>query len=113
MEFPWLATGLFTWQENLYLFESPQQIKLLSLLRQGEVRMAVGGLRSLFEDFLTPLSRQLHIDATALPPTLYTQTRPLTMQCEVYISELHDFIVLKPMMQYSADQTANALDRQQ
>ncbi|HAP61276.1 MAG TPA: hypothetical protein DCR93_17850, partial [Cytophagales bacterium] len=113
LEFPWLATGLFTWQENLYLFESPQQIKLLSLLRQGEVRMAVGGLRSLFEDFLTPLSRQLHIDATALPPTLYTQTRPLTMQCEVYISELHDFIVLKPMMQYSADQTVNALDRQQ
>ncbi|MEL6923784.1 MAG: SNF2-related protein, partial [Bacteroidota bacterium] len=101
--------SLVYWKENLYLHPTLQQAEtLFRLVRQNRVfKVIKKDFRPFFEQIVTPLSAHFPIDTSGMKELKQLTVQLSPQSKNIYLSELGNFILFKPVVSYDHDQSVN------
>lgn len=93
-----------------YLVDSFAQLRTLVVFKTNdEIRIAKSEFEAYYKRFLEPLSKKYNIDFSFMPKKQIVIGQNL-IQKQLYLSEIHGFILLKPIMDY-ADKQVEILNK--
>lgn len=103
-----LGRVLLIHHDQMYVID-PIMADAFDLLLANEPKVTKSNFPRFFDEYLVKLAKKYQVDFSGLSSFKFISKSQKLLQKEVYLSELHDFIIIRPIMQYEGEVSANPL----
>ncbi|MEQ9297150.1 MAG: DEAD/DEAH box helicase, partial [Cyclobacteriaceae bacterium] len=103
-----LGRVLMMYQDQLYLID-PQKAEAFDLFSSNKPKVTKPNFPAFFDKYLVKLGKKYELDFSNMSSFILVSQSKKLLQKEIYLSELNDFIIIRPIIKYEGELSSNPL----
>ena len=103
---------LFNWKSKLYLVDDVDTFTAIQFFQnQGKLKTTIDRHHEFIQNYVVPLTKNFKVDMSKAKGIKIKEHKPTAYKKQLYFSEMADFIILRPMVEYDGEHVQNILEK--